>query len=664
MSPTGDDVTGDGSYAAPFQTIARAAAVAVLSPVDAIEVFGGTVAETSPIGNVSGFKMLRGRGADRTFVTLTGGGGWLAVDSTDALSLVVADLTIAPTDDTEVLDVVASDDTACNVTFVRCRLALNVDSIAIRYTGPDPQDFVPRTTADLLHCVVEGPIGERSGVFLYGVGSPSRAVAVRNTIFRRLQAVVIESSQPFDSDGNCFFGNERDLTIGAYGPSDLRDVDPMLVGTTTRPAQEAQIAGKGADLSDGYGSPPRATPSEVGTLPNGASPTIGISEIFSPSARTTVVTTDVHAILTALAGEAQLRREDLSQIERDRSMPTASGVELSRRFGAAFGIRFVQGGDVEAYRTVLEEISSAILHHAPTWRALRRAAQVIFGRLSPLRRTDFFRTYHCKAGASLKLWADASSGLPPFKFYLSPGEILLEDRWIPVRKATFSVAHADNTWTVYVDGSAPYDANDEAIVHVTSSPIADESLVALPGLLTFRRGETKVAATLALPATVQQHRRVATGFFASDYVVESIADDRKSLTLRYPFPEEDHVGLAWVVVPNAIFGTVQIDAALGILKIVCPGRVGRGTTRPLTAATRGHGYKLVLNADGTVFVTASPLAISLFEILGRMHPFPKLGYFKFRDDEHSLVLGQPWPFSHQSSLDYAEIFDDPTWFGI
>ena len=81
VAPGGNDSTGDGSYAAPFATVAHAASVAVASPVDAIEIAGGTVTEKVPITNTSGFRILRGRGADVSVLAVNIAGSWLSFNS-------------------------------------------------------------------------------------------------------------------------------------------------------------------------------------------------------------------------------------------------------------------------------------------------------------------------------------------------------------------------------------------------------------------------------------------------------------------------------------------------------------------------------------------------------------------------------------------------------
>jgi hypothetical protein len=668
VSPTGDDSTGDGSYSAPFKTIAHAATVAASTPVDVIEV-SGTVVETVPIVDTSGFKLLRGQGVEVSGVAVDLAGAWMSFDSADAPSLLIVGLRIDALAAATLFAGAATDDTTGNVTAARCRLSLIEDSVAVALSGPDPQTFLPSLTMDLLHCVVEGPEGARAGAAFSNVGSPAHASAARNCIFRRLRAANAEGTQPFDSDANLYFDNERDITLGNYGRRDLRSVDPLLIGSTVNPLLGSPVENAGADLSKGYGLPVRTVSEEIVTAFDGESPTIGIVEAVTVGARTFVTTTDIHTILMSFAQEAQKRRDDLAQIEHDRSPIAASGSELSRRLGTLYGIPF-SGTDVETYRTILEEISTAVLQGAPTWHVLRRIAQVLFPRTvlqaSPmivgnqLLRRDFNRNYHFKVGSKLKLWADASGGLPTYTFYLAAGEIQIEDRWYPVRRAPFTVAAADAVWTVYAGTVSPADVNGEIVVIISDDPVPDESLVPLGGLYTFRRGETSVETTVDIDEiAVQRHRRIATGFFSSDYVVESV-DDARHLTLRYPFPEEDHVGLAYVVVPNFIFGRVTVTAVDGVVRIDCPGRVGR-SLRPRSHDGKGFGYALTLDADGTALVAAASEVVALFDVLGRAHPVHKLGFFKLRDDFASLILAQPWPFGSQSSADYIEQFDDLAW---
>lgn len=655
VSPTGDDGTGDGSFAAPFKTIAHAASVAAGSPVDAIEI-DGTVTETVAITDTSGFQILRGRGYAVSGVAVNVSPSWISVDSSTGPRLLVIGLTITSLVATELFKGTASDTTGGGVTIARCRLALIAGAVGIALSGPDPQTFLPALTMDLLHSVVEGPVGDHAGAAFANVGAPIAASAARNCIFRRLKGTNLEGTQPFDSDANVYFDDERDLTLGAYGPDDLRSVDPELVDLTLDPLVGSPVISAGVDLSHGYGQPIRTPPPDVGLGFDGAAPTIGSVDVITSGARTFVTPTDTHAILLALSTEAQRRRDDLAQIRADRSMARASGAELSRRFGTLYGVPAFTA-DVETYRTALEEISTAMLQGAPTWHAMRRAAQVLFGRTKPLQRVDFNKRHHFKVGTRLKIVTNGTA--PSFAFHLTAGEILLEDRWIKVRRADFGVAHATAVHTLYVDGSNPVDVNGEAIVAISTSVIPDESPVALSGLLTFRRGETAVISTVDWAADVQPHRRLAIGSFASDYVIASV-DDARHLTLREPFPEEDHVGVGFVVVPNRIFGTVTIDATGGLTRIDCPGRVGR-SLRPRTHASKGFGYALTLDTSGTALAGAEAIVVALFDILGRSHPIHKLGFFKLRDDDLSLVLAQPWPFGTQSIADYVEYFDDPAW---
>jgi hypothetical protein len=662
VSPSGDDSTGDGSYAAPFKTIAKAAAVAVSIPVDTIEIDAGVITETAAIASPFGFREIRGRGIDDTTVALNLDTQWLVPLASDGIALLIHDLHLETLQDSiNVINATADDATAGHVTVARCRVSLAGSATAFfGYLGPDPQTFVPLLTLDALHCLVEGPANDVGGAFYAGVGSPIGVVAARNCIFTRLKTVNVDGTQPFDSDANVYFGNDRDLTLGEHGPDDVRGVDPGLVGATAIPLRGSPIVGAGVDLSSGYGYPPRTPPEEVGLTFPGAFPSIGPVEPVTPSARTTSIVTNLHTVVLALSVEAEAERVDLEAVSRNRALATADGSELARRWGALTGLRAI-GWDVETYRRRLLEFLDAALGRAPTWAALRRIAAILFGS-TRLIRSDYNKRSHFLLGTSLKLYADYTGGSPTWTYYLSAGELQLERRWLNVRQSSFVAAHADAVFTVYLDGSDPLDSNQNAKIKTSSGNVSDETRTQLAGHLTFRRGEITVTADQDLSDVVQPHRRIAHGFGPHDFVVESV-DDARHLTLRYPYPEEDHVGSAWVITPNVVFGTVTIDNAAGVTDIECAGRIGTSTV-PITDSTRGHTYDLTLDQSGSALAGATADVRLLFELLGRSHPIHKLGQFRLRDDVHALLLGQPWPFEPQSAADYLEIFDDPLWWSL
>lgn len=663
VSPDGDDTTGDGSYAAPFKTIARAATEAGTTPVDVIEVAAGAITETVAIDGPLGFRAIRGRGAASTTIAVDLSGAWISLDSTDGDRLLISHALVTTlTDDATLIAVNATDDVVGGVAFARCRLTLSGDSIAIAYAGPDPQTYVPVFTADLLHCLVEGPENDVGGVAFSGVGSPIGSIAARNCIFRRLLAANAAGTQPADTDGCFFFENERDLTLGQHGTSDVRAVDPELVDETIEPSTDSPLVDAGVDLREGYGTPTRTPAEEVGLTFPGSFPTVGVVEPVAPQGRTVATATNIHLIVAAESTQTGAWRDDLDAIGLARSLRTASGADLTRRWGSLVGLLNIDGNTAE-YRRDLTDALAAILEHAPSWHTLRELARIIYGD-ARLIRVDDNRRYHFQAGTKLKLWADHTAGPTTFDFYLTAGEVMLEGRWLRVFRNNFTASAADATLTVYTEGVDAFDdPNNTAKVFVSDSEIEDETRSVLGSVhYTFRKGETLVTANADLPSGIQPHRRITTGFSNSDFVIESIVDDR-SFELRYPFPEDDHVGKAILITPNIVYGKVFVDATFGIVDILCPGRLGR-TTRAYSRATKAHGYELTLDANGSALQDATVATRALFGMLGRAHPVHKRGYFRLRDDgDRALVLGQPWPYEPQSSVDYTELFDDPAWFG-
>ena len=658
VAPNGNDATGDGSYASPFLTIAKAAAVAAIAPVDTIEVASGTVTETAAIAGPLGFKSIVGRGTDATTIAINRSGSWISLDSADADRLLILDATVTTlTNDAVLVAIDATDATAGSAIVARCRLSLAGGSVALAYAGPDPQTFLPLFTADLLHCVVEGPEGATGGYAFSGTGSPIANVAARNCIFRRLAAVNAPGTQPVDSDRNLYFGNDRDLTLGAYGDGDLRDADPLLVDPGIDPLRDSPVIGAGADLSAGYGRPNRVPPAEVGLAFLVDAPSIGAVEPVAPDARTNATATNLHLIVAAFSGEVAARDATLDAIGRDRALATAGGGELARRWGALTGLRFLEG-DADDYRRDLQAYLEQVLPNAPAWHALRELARIAYPGTRLVRHDDV-RRYHFQAGKALKLWADYTGGSPSWTFYLTAGEAQLEASWLNVRKTTFAVSHANGVHWIYIAGSDPLNADGSAKVQRSTTEILDETRTQLAGNLTFRRGETLITASADLSSLVQQHRRIAHGFSGRDYVVDRVIDAR-TLELRYPYSDEDHVGLGWVITPNVVFGTVTTDAVRGVIDINSPGRLDK-TTRPFSRAARAHGYELILETDGSALASATLATRVLFETLGRAHPVHKRAYFRLRDDRMALVLGQPWPYDNQGNFSYREVFDDPAW---